>query len=254
MRSSAIFERLIVGFAVFSAACLSASFARANLILNPGFESPALSGGPNFSPNQLTGIPGNYAYPGANGTPSTFDHWTYQGGAGLIDTSQGSNDWYGNTPPSGFGPNQFAFVQGGAGSILSQTFTSASAGTTTVSWLEGGRPASFGCCNGDETYKVLLNDIQIGLFSTTSGQNFELETATGLLNVGLNTLSFVGQTNADETAFFDNVSVAAVPEASTWAMMLLGFAGLGFVAVRRKSLVAGNAFNAATISGRLVLS
>jgi hypothetical protein len=30
-------------------------------------------------------------------------------------------------------------------------------------------------------------------------------------------------------------SVAAVPESSTWAMMLLGFAGIGFMAYRRKS-------------------
>jgi hypothetical protein len=30
-------------------------------------------------------------------------------------------------------------------------------------------------------------------------------------------------------------SVSAVPEPSTWAMMLLGFAGLGFMAYRRKS-------------------
>jgi hypothetical protein len=30
-------------------------------------------------------------------------------------------------------------------------------------------------------------------------------------------------------------SVSAVPEPSTWAMMLLGFAGIGFVAYRRKS-------------------
>lgn len=29
-------------------------------------------------------------------------------------------------------------------------------------------------------------------------------------------------------------SIAAVPEASTWAMMLLGFAGVGFIAYRRK--------------------
>lgn len=34
---------------------------------------------------------------------------------------------------------------------------------------------------------------------------------------------------------FDNVSVAAVPEPSTWAMMILGFLGVGFVAYRRKS-------------------
>jgi hypothetical protein len=32
-----------------------------------------------------------------------------------------------------------------------------------------------------------------------------------------------------------NVVVAAVPEPSTWAMMLLGFAGVGFMAYRRKS-------------------
>jgi len=30
-------------------------------------------------------------------------------------------------------------------------------------------------------------------------------------------------------------TVAAVPEPSTWAMMILGFAGLGFMAYRRKS-------------------
>ena len=29
--------------------------------------------------------------------------------------------------------------------------------------------------------------------------------------------------------------VAAVPEPSTWAMMILGFAGVGFMAYRRKS-------------------
>jgi hypothetical protein len=32
-----------------------------------------------------------------------------------------------------------------------------------------------------------------------------------------------------------NVSVTAVPEPSTWAMMILGFAGIGFMAYRRKS-------------------
>ena len=35
-----------------------------------------------------------------------------------------------------------------------------------------------------------------------------------------------------------NGFVAPVPEASTWAMMLIGFAGLGFLAYRRKSKVA----------------
>jgi hypothetical protein len=30
-------------------------------------------------------------------------------------------------------------------------------------------------------------------------------------------------------------TVAAVPEPSTWAMMLLGFAGVGFMAYRRRA-------------------
>lgn len=33
---------------------------------------------------------------------------------------------------------------------------------------------------------------------------------------------------------FEGAAVAAVPEASTWAMMILGFAGVGFMAYRRK--------------------
>ncbi|MGO9360107.1 MAG: PEPxxWA-CTERM sorting domain-containing protein, partial [Xanthobacteraceae bacterium] len=47
----------------------------------------------------------------------------------------------------------------------------------------------------------------------------------------------------DVTAFLENVSavpaiisaVPAVPEPSTWAMMILGFCGLGFMAYRRKA-------------------
>jgi hypothetical protein len=35
--------------------------------------------------------------------------------------------------------------------------------------------------------------------------------------------------------YLDNVQLSAVPEASTWAMMILGFFGIGFMAYRRKS-------------------
>jgi PEP-CTERM motif len=46
----------------------------------------------------------------------------------------------------------------------------------------------------------------------------------------------------DDPGFFslDDVSVnvaSAVPEPSTWAMLLIGFAGLGFMAYRRKKIV-----------------
>jgi hypothetical protein len=51
---------------------------------------------------------------------------------------------------------------------------------------------------------------------------------------GSDTLKF---TSANDPAYtyLDNVSVSAVPEPATWGMMLIGFAGLGFMAYRGKS-------------------
>jgi hypothetical protein len=47
--------------------------------------------------------------------------------------------------------------------------------------------------------------------------------------------------------YWDNLSyqVAAVPEPSTWAMMILGFAGVGFMAYRRSRKDQGLALAAA---------
>ena len=79
----------------------------------------------------------------------------------------------------------------------------------------------------------------VGSFSTVSGQPFTLETlALTDVSAGLHNLIFQGLATCDETAFLDNVSlvtgaVISVPEPSTWAMMLLGFTGLGFAAYRR---------------------
>jgi hypothetical protein len=47
-----------------------------------------------------------------------------------------------------------------------------------------------------------------------------------------------GGPNVHDIGYLDNYSVAsidAVPEPSTWAMMILGFAGIGFMGYRRKS-------------------
>jgi len=44
---------------------------------------------------------------------------------------------------------------------------------------------------------------------------------------------------------FDNLTVAAVPEASTWAMMILGFLGVGFLGYRKSSRSSTPAFRMA---------
>lgn len=46
---------------------------------------------------------------------------------------------------------------------------------------------------------------------------------------------------SSQAAFeFDNLTVAAVPEASTWAMMILGFLGLGFLGYRKSAKAASS--------------
>ena len=203
------------------------SAGHADLIANGDFENPALNSNPVFSLPVF--MPqSNYVYPN-----QTVASWTYVGGAGLIDTSQGNNAWYQNAPPVGFSGNQYAFVQNSG--TLSQAFNSALAGLTTVSWLEGSRP-DLGCCNGNQTYEVRLNGNVIYSNTTPSGQNFLAVSAIGSLIAGLNTLQFLGLTqNPDSTVFLDDVAVAAVPEASTWAMMILGFFAIGLAAYRRKN-------------------
>ena len=41
-----------------------------------------------------------------------------------------------------------------------------------------------------------------------------------------------GGPNGEATVFYGGVALANVPKSSTWAMMLLGFAGLGFAGYR----------------------
>ena len=63
--------------------------------------------------------------------------------------------------------------------------------------------------------------------------------ADGTLVDNPNQFFVFGFTDADLAKFgvdeFVPQEVAAVPEPSTWAMMIFGFLGLGFMAVRRKS-------------------
>jgi hypothetical protein len=60
-----------------------------------------------------------------------------------------------------------------------------------------------------------------------------LNFGTGGNNGDPNTLFFTDGINGERDGLFG--SIRAVPEPSTWAMMILGFAGLGFMAYRRKN-------------------
>jgi hypothetical protein len=96
-------------------------------------------------------------------------------------------------------------------------------GQATISWTQGGLTAPFG-----------------SLVGTIGGGNFFL-IGTSFSGVaptsGELLLWYFDQNNGDNTQFVTatvTTGVGAVPEPSTWAMMILGFAGVGFMRYRRR--------------------
>jgi hypothetical protein len=105
-----------------------------------------------------------------------------------------------------------------------------------------------------DTYNnIHITDVNGGSFDINSTNYAQLSPSTGdqgalgskYVNIfsSLNIASVVFS-STDKAFEFDNLTVAAVPEASTWAMMILGFLGLGFLGYR-KSSKAGSAFRMA---------
>ena len=60
-------------------------------------------------------------------------------------------------------------------------------------------------------------------------------TQTSFIATGTDTFTFTQFSAGQASPTFDDFAIAAVPEPSTWAMMILGFAGVGFMAYRRRS-------------------
>ena len=85
----------------------------------------------------------------------------------------------------------------------------------------------------------------LGSVSGNSGSvaiDFNNTPQTFSFNGGTFTLSITDPaavtTRVDSVSLTGNIVLAAVPELSTWAMMILGFLGLGFMAHRRKNQMA----------------
>jgi hypothetical protein len=95
---------------------------------------------------------------------------------------------------------------------------------------------------GADPFTISYGDVALGTF--TPGTHWATTTLNFTGIAGLDLTFSATRTLRDRASALDNISVsslsttpvvAAVPEPSTWAMMILGFAGVGFVAYRRKS-------------------
>lgn len=188
--------------------------AQAQLVNNGGFEQPTVSD-PCCITSPPVDIPGWTATPNVNVVNGTFSSWN------------------GNLAKEG---NQYLDLvgEGGTGAIEQNIATAVGqlynlsffyshnlfAGLTTASaniYLNGSLFGSITHTGGDRT----------NLNWTAFSKDFTATTA-------LTNLKFVNTAGAgNEGVFLDAINVAAVPEPATWAMMLLGFGGIG-AAMRRQ--------------------
>jgi hypothetical protein len=115
-------------------------------------------------------------------------------------------------------------------------------GTATLTFTTPTSELSF-LWGSPDTYNTLLVNTNNGVFSYTASQagvvppngNQSFAEYIGFVGTAgtvINSVTFESTSNAFEVS---NFAVSAVPEASTWAMMMLGFLGLGFLGYRRSS-------------------
>jgi hypothetical protein len=112
-----------------------------------------------------------------------------------------------------------------------QVFVNGVAATVATAWVgQNGLPGGF-------TSTSCFGCSSVGSDISAALGNADFSSGTFLLFAGLNTINidYIGRVSNGDVAFY---AVAAVPEPSTWAMMIIGFAGLGFAAYRRRRTVA----------------
>jgi hypothetical protein len=210
----------------FALVFLGSVSASANLLSDPGFDSPTNPPTYGFYTNygQLPDNDPHYA-----GT--AFDG-AWQITRNNVDLVYQNGGW--PAPPNS-GPN-YLDLNGNLPGTIRQSFSTIAGDQYVLSFWYSNNPG--GAPNPDRASVQVgsLNDVIQHYGATTSDlqwtQFWGVFTASG----STSTLSFSQIDNCCSGGILlDSVNVSPVPEASTWAMMLLGFASVGFLAYRRRT-------------------
>jgi hypothetical protein len=244
---------------------LSTGAQAANLVQNGGFETNTLPAPlPTLTPANASGaeIDSNWNYTGDLTGWSTTGTSTYNilffgnvANAKSIDADtrftvsepQHLNSNFDSLSPNG---GNFVGLDGDpvANGPLEQTITGLTSGVTyKLSFYWAGTELSnrtgFGTVGltgsfGSDAFATTPYPNANGAGTPGSFSGWMLENFTFTANSTSELLSFLAvgtpSGNLPPFALLDGVSLTAVPEPSTWAMMLVGFGGLGYAAFRRR--------------------
>jgi PEP-CTERM motif len=219
---------------LIGAVCLVASSSsRADTLLSEGFDNVnALSGW--FRTNE-----------GSNPTDGSSPTGWFQGNEGVMTSQAGA--------PNSYIASNFVTAEQGVGAtlanwLISPEFSTSQAGTVSF-WVRGDvvdpfvDHIAFGFNNTSSTASSSFTQMSAPIDVTSAGPVWTEYTASFAAQGPGSTTRFAIEYlgDADEANYIgiDTFSVVAgietgVPEPSTWAMLILGFAGIGFVTYRRK--------------------
>jgi hypothetical protein len=210
---------------VLSILCLTGvSSARANIVIDGSFETPVITG---FYENY-----GTLTNPTSYGGNSFDPHWVVA--TNNVDIVSRTFGW---TAPTVDGGNQYLDLVGyGSTGEIYQNLATVSGQKYSLTFAYANNP---GNSPSDAVVTVLgtpgISSLLTHSISTTTDLGWTIFTGTFVADSTTTKLDFnetVGGNNAG--ILLDAINVSAVPEASTWAMMILGFFGVGFMAYRRK--------------------
>ena len=215
----------------FIAAILVASLgvaqnATANILVNGGFETP-IQGDPNFAAFNVPA--GSSLITGWNIVQGNVDLTNTCCYGPLVNTTNLSS------------LQAVDLVGDGAFGGLSQSFATVvnQAYTLTFAYSH-----NFGAPSSDYAAQVTVADLSFEIAQASNERIWLIFSQNFIANSTSTLLTFINTRGGSSGGIYlDDVSVeavaagpvAAVPEPSTWAMMLLGFAGVGFMAYRRKA-------------------
>jgi hypothetical protein len=200
------------------------------VVISPGTTIPAPDGFSGTSFTSLAGFPfsSSFNFSGSGGPSGTLSedilNWS------TVDSAH---------PYSGLTYVFTMKLNSGSADVSALTFGGYSGFDVSV------KQCSFATCENFTTAGVAASSVS----RSSDGNNITYDfsnavtggTHTGHLHIFTDSTAYAGTTvdleeaNGQEFAIHGVFFGPAVPEPSTWAMMILGFAGIGFMAYRRKS-------------------
>lgn len=239
-RKSLTMTTVLLSAVVASAA---PALAGVELVTNGGFESNGGNGqlGYNTTATDWSLPVGNtgYAFLFAPGTADTTGANGQFGNLTLYGPGNGNNNGLPATSPAGgyFLASDTDFQQ----AAISQTINGLTVGDeyTVGFWWAGAQQSGFSGSTEEQWEVSLGSDTQSTAFVMIPQAGFSgwmYQTFTFTATSASEALSFFADGTPGEPPFalLDGVTMMAVPEPSTWAMMLVSFGGLGFAAAYRR--------------------